>query len=131
MSKTFTDVIHEIEQLRYDAEMNAISGQKHFLDVLKNNPDLQLLIKQSIVSEKHRQQIYDNLWKHATMQTDPTWAHDKDVLLATYYYVLSQSNADLALQAKKELQKLTNTFWTAYVVEHANIIDPSIEDNAS
>jgi len=131
MSKTFDGIIQEIELLRYDAEMNAISGRSIFLGALKNNPDLQVLITQSITSESHRQLIFDNLTNYATMETDPKWAHEKDVLLATYYYVLTQSNPDLALQAKSKLRELTNTFWTAYVVEHAEIIDPSIEDNAS
>jgi|GEM_PF-4639770 len=131
MIKTSDEIIHEIEQLRYDAVMNTISGRKHFLTVLQDNPDLQILIQYASDSDKHEKIIYANLSKHMSMESDSKWAHPKDVLLATYYFVLTQSSPILARQAKVELLKLTNTFWTAYVVENADIIDPSIEDTAS
>jgi hypothetical protein len=96
----------QIESLEFMSHFAVISGIEIFRLALSANPLIESLVKELKGHPKKRAEVYDHVIALLDVEGNPQYYHPQDIAIASYLYVLSRVNRELA---DKAVERTLNT----------------------
>lgn len=107
----FENIFSEIESLESASQLNVASGFRVFREILEIQPTSQELIEIINSVPSYSQNVFNRFLELIDANASPGYAHSEDVALATYLYILSQTNQHLAIQAVHQALNTPQLWW--------------------